>query len=74
MPHFLHCWTPVCGGIIHIRQGVVWTRDGLKHYEPKTEKSRRSIPLPQVLVDELMLHKERMQAEGNYREDGPVLR
>lgn len=48
------------------------TRKGLKRQEPKSETSRRDVPLPQLVVEALRRHKEKMAQEGNYRPDGPV--
>ena len=57
-------------GAIYITQGLVHTKKGLKNHAPKTEKGRRSIPLPRVVVEALKLHKDRMRFEKHYRLDG----
>lgn len=40
-------------GIVHVQQSLVRTKAGLVFQEPKTERSRRSIPLPENAVREL---------------------
>lgn len=59
-------------GIINVRQGVVWTREGIQFNDPKTKKSKRSFSVPQIILDQLKIHKEKMQAEGFFKLDGPV--
>ncbi|AKX94603.1 putative prophage phiRv2 integrase [Moorella thermoacetica] len=44
-------------GILQVRQSLIRTREGLKFEEPKTEKSRRQIPLPPSVVAALKRHK-----------------
>ena len=58
--------------VIYITQGLVRTKSGLKTQAPKSEKSRRSIPLTKVVVEALKLHKDRMRFEKHYRLDGYV--
>lgn len=55
--------------VLNIRQGLVFYRGELVIQEPKTKKSRRSLPLPGIVIDSLKKHRENMMAEGNYRKD-----
>lgn len=51
-------------GVIHVRRGLVRTKEkGLIFREPKTVKSRRSIPLPDDVVASLKAHKVRQNQE-----------
>lgn len=59
-------------GTIHVREGVTFTREGLLRQPPKTEKGKRIVPLPALLVEKLKEHRSRMFAEGNYHKDSPV--
>lgn len=46
--------------VVHVRAGVKRVRGkGLVRDEPKTARSRRSVPLPAVTVDALRLHRRR---------------
>ncbi|WP_434075967.1 site-specific integrase [Moorella naiadis (nom. illeg.)] len=44
-------------GTLQVRQSLIRTREGFKFEEPKTEKSRRQIPLPPSVVAALKRHK-----------------
>ncbi|MBC7347320.1 MAG: site-specific integrase, partial [Clostridia bacterium] len=59
-------------GILRVRENYVQTRRGSKRQEPKSESSRRDVPLPAAVVEALRRHRERMIQEGNYGPDGPV--
>src|SRR5579885_1542706 len=50
-------------GVLTVQRTLAWLRDGTWYFgEPKTSRSRRSIPLPQEIIDLLREHK-RVQAE-----------
>lgn len=65
-------------GVIHVRRDMVRTKQkGLVFQEPKTAKSRRSIPLPDDVVTALKSHKirqaqEKLLAGPAYRDNGLV--
>lgn len=59
-------------GLIHIRRGMVYTKNGPVFQEPKTEKSKRVIPLPEVVLEALLNHQYKMIAEGNFGPNKPV--
>jgi len=59
-------------GTVFIQRDMVWTKNGLVFQEPKTEKSRRLVPLPPPVLEALEQHKEKMEAEGNYSPSAPV--
>lgn len=50
-------------GVITVRRSLIRTRQGLIFSEPKTEKSRRTIPIPKEVVAELKAHKARQAQE-----------
>jgi integrase len=51
--------------VVSIKRAIVWSRKGAgwTFAEPKTSKSRRLIPLPKTLVDELKIHKKQRLEE-----------
>jgi integrase len=53
----------VDGGTARIRATLARTRDGLVMTGPKTEKSRRQVPLPRPVVEELRAHRAAQAAE-----------
>lgn len=55
-------------GIIHITEARVRTKGKVWDGDPKTKKSKRTIPLSEVLIEELKLHKENMVAEKHIKE------
>ncbi|HGU6173228.1 TPA: tyrosine-type recombinase/integrase [Escherichia coli] len=58
---------------ITITKGLVYTKEkGLVVEEPKTEKSKRTIPIPNMLLQYLRRHQIKMLEEGNYAKDKPV--
>jgi len=59
-------------GLIHIRRGVTYTKGQFVFQEPKTEKSRRIVPLPEVVLEALLQHQYKMIAEGNFGPNKPV--
>lgn len=58
--------------IIFVRRELVWTKNGPVFQEPKTEKSYRVVPLPVPVWEALKQHKEKIEAEGNYRPSAPA--
>ncbi len=56
-------------GTLRIRRNLVRTNEGLIFQEPKTEKSRRTIPLPTVVWEALAGHQAKMNEEGHYGKD-----
>lgn len=51
-------------GRLHVRLELVY-RDGTYHRErPKTDRSRRTVPLAPAIVDALRQHRERLIADG----------
>lgn len=50
-------------GIIQIRQSLVTTNKGLCVQEPKTQTSKRCIPLPAEVIKELKRHKAKQNEE-----------
>lgn len=59
-------------GVLRVRENLVELRKGPRRQEPKSEASRREVPLPRLVAEALRRHKERMEREGSYRPDGPV--
>lgn len=62
---------------LRVRWTLTRTSDGLRLGEPKTEKSRRTVPLPRSAVDVLRAHRraqaaERLAAPGIWRETDMV--
>jgi integrase len=53
-------------GTLAVRQALESTRDGLSFKQPKTQKSRRLVPLPPFAVEALREHRKR-QAEERLR-------
>lgn len=51
------------GGVLRVRWTLTRTSKGLQLGEPKTEKSRRAVPLPRSTVDVLRAHQTRQAAE-----------
>ena len=59
-------------GVIYIRNNLVQVKGrGLVLQEPKTEKSKRIIPLPRAVLEELKRHQERMREAGLYDPEDP---
>ena len=56
-------------GIMHVRQGIVSVKGGLKVHDPKTKTSKRSFSIPSVLIAMLEKHKSAMQGKGFYGPD-----
>jgi len=50
-------------GVITVRQSLIRTRAGLVFQEPKTERSKRNLPLPPAVVRELKAHRARQAEE-----------
>jgi integrase len=50
-------------GTLRVEQALQRTKDGLEFGAPKTERSRRTIPLPAVCVEALRAHRARHAAE-----------
>lgn len=58
---------------ISVTKGLVYTKEkGLVIQEPKTEKSKRIVPILDILLMFLRRHQIRMLEEGNYGKDKPV--
>ncbi len=51
------------GGALRVRWTLARTSRGLALGEPKTEKSRRAVPLPRSAVETLRAHRKRQAAE-----------
>lgn len=51
------------GGVLRVRGTLSRTSKGLQITEPKTERSRRTVPLPRTAVDTLKAHRSRQLAE-----------
>ena len=51
-------------GVLHVRQGLHWSQDGLMFLPPKSRRSRRTVPLPQLCRNALLAHHERQAKEG----------
>ncbi len=51
------------GGIVRVRRTLARTSKGLEFSEPKTERSRRAVPLPRAAVEALKAHRSRQAAE-----------
>jgi integrase len=50
-------------GVVFVQRALVWKKGGgFKFSEPKTKKSRRSIPLPESLVSKLKSHRKKQLA------------
>jgi integrase len=50
--------------VLHVRQGLHWSQDGLVFLPPKSRRSRRTVPLPQLCRDALIAHRERQAKEA----------
>lgn len=50
-------------GVVRIRRTLARTSKGLELSEPKTERSRRTVPLPRSAVETLRAHRSRQAAE-----------
>lgn len=50
-------------GVVSVRQSLVRTRNGLLFQEPKTDRSKRNIPLPENVTRELRRWKARQNEE-----------
>jgi integrase len=57
------CDVDLVRGVLHVRQGLHYLEGRLQLLPPKTRRSRRTIPLPQLCVDALEAHKERQHQE-----------
>ena len=44
-------------GVLSVREALEQTKDGLAFKQPKTGRSRRTVDLPQIAIDELRRHK-----------------
>lgn len=60
-----------------VRQSLEETKAGLAFKQPKTQKGRRSLPLPRFAIEALRLHRkaqaaERLQLGGAYVDNGLV--
>jgi len=51
------------GGLIHVRRALVRIDGKLELAEPKTSQSRRTIALPEAVVDRLRMHRARQLEE-----------
>jgi len=75
-------------GVLHVRQGLVWVRNHdvtegqgktrLLIQEPKTDHSRRTIPIPAEIVEALKRHKAQQAQEKllfgeSYEDHGVIL-
>lgn len=49
-------------GTLAVRQALQQTREGLSFKQPKTQKSRRAVKLPSVVVEALCEHRHRQEA------------
>ncbi|MEM0138522.1 MAG: site-specific integrase [Thermoplasmatales archaeon] len=58
--------------IIHVRQQVVKTNHGTAIVLPKTDKSRRAIPIPGLVAQVLAQHMEKMDRNGACSPDSLV--
>lgn len=47
------------GGVVRVRRTLARTSKGLELSEPKTERSRRTVPLPRSAVETLRAHRSR---------------
>lgn len=60
-------------GFLRVRRSIVYVpSEGVKAELPKTEKSKRVVPLAKLVVTFLRGHQEKIQKDGLYRPDGPV--
>lgn len=50
-------------GVLHIRQGLHWSAGALEFLPPKTRRSARTLPLPNLCVEALRRHRQRMTEE-----------
>jgi len=59
--------------VLHVCRGIVSVKgQGIIAEEPKTKKGRRTVPVPRLALEYLLRHREKLQADGGYKEDGPV--
>lgn len=61
-------------GVLHVRRSLVRVKGGYKFGEPKTKKSRRTIPLPEQAIQVLKAWKARQAQEamnwrGKYKDE-----
>jgi len=65
-------------GVIHVKENLTWLpKKGIVFQSPKTEKSKRSVPLPDNVLIELKKHKkaqaaEKLSAGEGYQDSGMV--
>lgn len=57
-------WRDVEGGVLRISRSLSWTSDGPQIAPPKTNAGRRSIPLPDYVLQVLAERKARVNAAG----------
>lgn len=61
------------GGTIKIEQGIVYTKKNRVSYQdPKTNESKKEIPISDYVIEALENHQLEMTFEGNFSEDKPV--
>lgn len=53
----------LAGGVLRVRQGLHRLDGQLQLLEPKTRRSRKSIPLPRLCTEALQEHRDRQQEE-----------
>jgi integrase len=64
-------------GLLRVRWTLARTSKGLELGEPKTDKSRRTVPLPRSAVETLQVHRtrqaeEQIAAAGAWQDNGLV--
>ena len=52
-------------GVLHVRQGLHWSKGGLYVLPPKTRRSRRTVPLPDLCRRALTEHRARQLEEAD---------
>lgn len=59
--------------VLYVRRDIVYVRgQGIHEEPPKTKKSRRTVPIPTLVIQLLYQHQEKLKKEGLYRLNGPV--
>jgi integrase len=54
----------LAGGRLHVRRELTHREGEYRREEPKTERSKRTVPLAPIVVDALARHRERLVAAG----------
>lgn len=51
-------------GVLHVRQGLHWSEGKLQFLPPKTQRSRRTVPMPRLCREALSRHRDQQADEA----------